>query len=66
MINWVRLAEETRVKRARERLSVRDAAAEIGISAATVSRFENDKELSAENFMAVCKWLGVKAEEALE
>jgi len=66
VIDWKRIAEESRVKRARLRLSVRDAAKEIGISPATVSRFENDNELSADHFMAVCKWLGLKAEETLK
>lgn len=66
MINWKKLAEESRVKRARERLSVRDAAKRIGISPATVSRFENDNELSADHFMLVCQWLGFKAEETLQ
>lgn len=66
MIDWKRLSEESRVKRARERLSVRGAAEQIGVSAATVSRFENDRELSADHFMAVCKWLGITAEESLK
>lgn len=66
MIDWTQLGEESRVKRARERLSVRDAAKSIGISPATVSRFENDKELSADHFMLVCQWLGLKAEETLK
>ena len=65
MIDWKWLAEESRVKRARLRLSVRDAAKQIGVSPATVSRYENDRDLSAENFMKVCHWLGIKAEEAL-
>jgi transcriptional regulator with XRE-family HTH domain len=65
MINWVKLAEAARVKRARDRIGVRDAAKQIGVSPSTVSRFENEKELSADHFMAVCKWLGISAEEAL-
>jgi len=65
MIDWPKLSEDVRVQRARKRVSVRDAAREIGVSPATLSRFENGKELTSDNFMAVCKWLGVAAEETL-
>lgn len=38
---------------------IRDIAAEIGISPATLSRIENGKLPDLETFSKICRWLGV-------
>lgn len=65
MIDWPKLAENVRVERAKRHIQQKDAAVEIGIDPANLSRLENGKTLSADGFMAVCKWLQVPAEETL-
>jgi len=44
---------------------VRAAAAEIGISAATLSRIESGKQPDLDTFARICKWLGIDAGEVL-
>jgi transcriptional regulator with XRE-family HTH domain len=51
-----RLAERIQEKRAGK--GVREAAAEVGVSPATLSRIENGKIPDLETFGKVCRWLG--------
>lgn len=38
-------------------ISIRDCAKEIGVSSATLSRIENDKETVTDSFIKVLNWL---------
>ncbi len=51
-----RLAQRIEEKRAG--MGVRQAAAEVGISPATLSRVENGKVPDLETFSKICRWLG--------
>jgi transcriptional regulator with XRE-family HTH domain len=51
-----RLAERIQVKRAGK--GIREAASEVGVSPATLSRIENGKIPDLETFGKVCRWLG--------
>ncbi len=42
----------------REGKGIREAATEVGVSSATLSRIENGKIPDLETFSKVCKWLG--------
>lgn len=44
---------------------IREAAAEIGISYATLSRIENGKVPDLETFSKICQWLGIDPGEIL-
>lgn len=54
-----------KVAEQRGRRGVREAAKEIGISAATVSRVERGKLPDLHNFGKICRWLGVDPGEVL-
>ena len=56
-IDWKHLANDVRFERHRRGIGVRQAAKEIAISPATVSRIENRKPMTAEGFMLICRWL---------
>ena len=56
MIRIERLAQRIQEKRAGK--GVREAAIEVGISPATLSRVENKKIPDLETFGKICKWLG--------
>lgn len=47
-----------RIKEKRAGMGVRDAAKQIGVSPATLSRVENNKIPDLETFGRICKWLG--------
>lgn len=51
-----RLAQRVLERRAGK--GVREAAREVGISPATLSRVENEKVPDLETFGKICKWLG--------
>lgn len=51
-----RLAERIQEKRAGK--GIREAASEVGVSPATLSRIENKKIPDLETFGKVCRWLG--------
>ncbi len=55
-INIAGLAEKIQLRRAGK--GIREAAKEIGISPATLSRVENKKIPDLETFGKICKWLG--------
>jgi len=50
------LAKQIEEKRAGK--GIRDAAKEVGVSPATLSRVENQKVPDLETFSKICKWLG--------
>lgn len=54
---WTYLAIALYGNRLIAELSVRDAAAQIGVSAATVSRVENGVKVDARSFLNICAWL---------
>lgn len=56
LIKIERLAERIQQKRAGK--GIREAAAEVGVSPATLSRIENQKIPDLETFSKVCRWLG--------
>lgn len=51
-----RLAQRIQERRAGK--GIREAATEVGVSPATLSRVENGKIPDLETFSKVCKWLG--------
>lgn len=51
-----RLAQRIQERRAGK--GVREAAAEVGVSPATLSRVENGKVPDLETFSKICNWLG--------
>lgn len=53
------------LKRRRGERGLRDVAAEIGISSATLSRIEAGKQPDLETFSKLCKWLNLDAGEVL-
>ena len=54
-----KLAKEVRIKRLITlNVDLRDAAKEIGIGYATLSRIENKKKPDIETLAAVCYWIG--------
>ncbi len=56
-INWPELAKAVRVRRALLNIDQKDAAKEMTMPASTLSRLENGKTVSADNFMTLCWWL---------
>jgi transcriptional regulator with XRE-family HTH domain len=53
----MRLCRAVQLLRAVEGLTVRTAAEQIGISAPTLSRFENGKPVDLANFVKLLNWL---------
>ncbi len=47
-----------RIQEHRAGKGIREAAKEVGISSATLSRVENNKIPDLETFRKICKWLG--------
>ena len=45
---------------------VREAAREVGVSAATLSRIENGKQPDLDTFEKLCRWLGISPLEFLD
>ena len=56
LIEISRLADRIQEKRAGK--GIREAASEVGVSPATLSRIENQKIPDLETFSKVCRWLG--------
>jgi transcriptional regulator with XRE-family HTH domain len=54
------------VRERRGNLGVRNAAKEIGVSAATLSRIENGKQPDLSTFEKLCRWLEVSPSEFLD
>lgn len=57
VINWKDLAKAVRVRRAELSIDQKDAAEEMTLPASTLSRLENGKTVTADNFMTICWWL---------
>jgi transcriptional regulator with XRE-family HTH domain len=53
-------------KRESKNQGIREAAKEIGISSATLSRIENGKLPDLESFSKICKWLHINPAELLD
>lgn len=51
-------------KRSLDKLSLRDAAKQIGVSSSTLSRIERGLTFDWETGVALCKWLGSAESEA--
>ena len=56
-IDWGLVARMLKSKRKFRRQGVREAAKEIGVSPATVSRTERGLPSSADNLVRICAWL---------
>ena len=54
------------VREQRGARGVREAAKEIGVSPATLSRIENGKQPDLATFEKLCRWLGVNPSEFLD
>jgi len=54
------------VREQRGAQGVRDAAREIGVSAATLSRIENGKQPDLATFEKLCRWLRISPSEFLD
>ena len=61
-----RLSVELRTRRREQRLSLRDLAAEIGVSVNTLSRVERGHIPDLRNFHRIVDWLGVPADSLLD
>lgn len=57
-IDWQLFSEAVKNKRWLWGGSLRDWAARIGISAPTLSRAECGREISAENYLTLCRFIG--------
>lgn len=61
------LSQKIRIKRIIElNISTREAAEQIGIGYATLSRIENKKTPDIYSLAKVCKWVGVTVDELFE
>lgn len=60
-----RISGRCRVKRALLRLSLREAAEQAEVSAATFSRVERGENYDVATLMRLCAWLGCSPNEAL-
>ena len=54
-----------KVKQQRGGRGIREVAAEIGVSPATLSRVETGKQPDLKTFTLICKWLGVNPNTVL-
>lgn len=59
-INTTRLADAIRVRRGRK--SLREAAEETGISAATLSQLENGAQPNLQTFLTLAEWIEIDLE----
>jgi transcriptional regulator with XRE-family HTH domain len=66
IIDPVDLGDRVRAKRRSRRLSIREAAAEVGVSAPTLSRVERGHHLpERENLLKIARWVGVRIDQVL-
>jgi transcriptional regulator with XRE-family HTH domain len=66
IIDPVDLGDRVRAKRRSKQLSIREAAAEIGVSAPTVSRVERGSHLpDRQNLLRLARWAGVRIDPVL-
>ena len=66
IIDPVDLGDRVRAKRRSKQLSIREAAAEIGVSAPTLSRVERGAHLpDRQNLLRLARWAGVRIDPVL-
>lgn len=58
-VNYEALATLLKYKREQDGVSMRDLAAETGVSASTISRAENGMTLEPDHLFALMDWLGI-------
>ena len=56
----VKFAKEISFCRRLKKESLRETGAQIGVSAATLSRIERGEKPDIDTFMRICKWLGAE------
>jgi transcriptional regulator with XRE-family HTH domain len=64
-IDPVILGDRVRAKRRSRKLSIREAAQEIGVSAPTISRVERGHLPERENLLRLARWAGVRIDPVL-
>ena len=65
IIDPVDLGDRVRAKRRSKQLSIREAAAEIGVSAPTLSRVERGALPDRQNLLRLARWAGVRIDPVL-
>lgn len=65
IIDPVDLGDRVRAKRRSKGLSIREAAAELGVSAPTLSRVERGHLPERENLLKIARWVGVRIDQVL-
>src|SRR6266511_4254059 len=65
LIDPVELGDRVRAKRRSKKLSIREAAAEVGVSAPTISRVERGHLPERENLLRLARWAGVRIDPVL-
>lgn len=61
-ILWWFLGAAVNLQRIGDELSQRDAAKQAGVHYTTICRVEDAQPVSADNYLAICKWLGAPIE----
>src|SRR5258705_12189185 len=64
-IDAVDLGDRVRAKRRSKKLSIRQAAEEVGVSAPTISRVERGHLPERENLLRLARWAGVRIDPVL-
>jgi transcriptional regulator with XRE-family HTH domain len=64
-IDAVDLGDRVRAKRRSKKLSIREAAEQIGVSAPTISRVERGHLPERENLLRLARWAGVRIDPVL-
>jgi transcriptional regulator with XRE-family HTH domain len=65
LIDAVELGDRVRAKRRGKKLSIREAAEEVGVSAPTISRVERGHLPERENLLRLARWAGVRIDPVL-
>jgi transcriptional regulator with XRE-family HTH domain len=65
LIDAVVLGDRVRAKRRSKKLSIREAAEEVGVSAPTISRVERGHLPERENLLRLARWAGVRIDPVL-
>src|SRR5688500_5733956 len=65
LIDAIELAKRVRAKRRSKKLSIREAAEEVGVSAPTISRVERGHLPERENLLRLARWAGVRIDPVL-
>lgn len=65
LIDAVELGDRVRAKRRSRKLSIREVAEEVGVSAPTISRVERGHLPERENLLRLARWAGVRIDPVL-